>query len=461
MRYLKYIFFLIVFIQSVHAQDYLKLYEPFLPALMKNNPFLRKSTENIINKYYKLNPEIAAVHLQYLKLFFDKRISNPDLNLKNYEKNLLARTINRRSEWADSILNTPRIKTLSPENVSFVTSYFKSFIRPRQKPSVKMDMPSQLDTGLVAYMEYLYFSGDKQTSYLSNVDYVKRRDDAIKKRVSHFTRLYNDSNIFNMDEYLEEAKRFAYLFSDSYVNRYKIEKTTFSLLDFILKIRTEVFKNDARSPKMPIHGFSSIGFTVDKINNIKGSLTFSAPFIHNYTKSFNVFQTFSLFYTKEFVLKNDRSFLSSLWLKARVTLLHSSPSADDIILLDGIHAVYGLGVNGAYHIKAFNNVQYSSADLQATTSLLSGGPISLNFGFNLHYYKLSYAYYFYVDGDVKIHGNPEFDISMFPEKYYKQNQNDYIIAPVLEVVLITKLRMNVFLTYISPWEISAGISYNL
>ncbi len=127
MRYFKILFFLIIFIQNIHAQDVLKPYKAFLPGIMKKNTFLRKSSEKKMDKYFKLNPELAAIHLQYLKLFFDKRISNPDSNLKKYEENLLAQTINRRSEWADSILEFV-YKTWGFPDVHFTYIYPKEFI---------------------------------------------------------------------------------------------------------------------------------------------------------------------------------------------------------------------------------------------------------------------------------------------------------------------------------------------
>jgi len=460
MKYICMILFCFVLVQGINAQGLFGLYKKYLPEIIRNNPRMQEAESKKLDAYFRLDPYLAAVHLEFLHLFFEKRIADPDSNLKNLEQALYARDMQAQSIWAkDAIKKIKQNMGLNEDQMAALIGIYKPFIN-EVKAYDTVAFPPQYDANKAEFFQYLYFSENRHTKYQPMEDYLRLKNEELRKQIDNFEDKYNSSDELSRDKrkkFKRKALKYKYIFRASYLDGLN-STSSLDLIEF-LQMMMKIQSTDGIK-SIPLASKSYLGLLIDAIHYFPNAVDITDPFDFHYTQNMYIPAVFNLFYGVKYHLKDKAGFLSSLNVRGRLAFFNlQQPSGDKEIWL-GVKAIYGLSVNGAYHVDAYKNAHYYNASLQATVPILTKGKFEINGGLNLGYRYVVYSYKFYVAGSFVVY-NQQLDTDIYTHPDHNETIKGFLINPLIGASYQIDDRYDLSLELILNNAVLLGVAYHL
>ena len=419
----------LLFFISIHAQDYVRLYQEFIPLQrIKSSKSLISTFNKNIDALAKINPDLIYFYIKYMNLMIGENIANPDSNFKNildiYSNNYRYQINEFLSEQLDLLEKKECSYRVKKEIKNIFVSRLNSRIKTLQKKP-----EADINNNLQDYFSYLYLSKKNDIEYNPEIKYKNLCLESANKLRSNIYQYIKELKTNKSDpnfNFIDDLFNHTYLFMNSYKNKYYSDNTT-NILDLFEIFFKKYFK---------IWNQIEVNYSFDIIpNKYEFTYTIYDPVALDtdvkIDYNLNTFYNLGIAYQKR--ISEDYGSFAFIKIQAGVSYLTQQIKNREIE--GNIAALQGIGrFGGPYSFKQ-NLKKYYSFGVQISTPFIYlSRPLRIEGSINYTFQTISYLIEFTRDKYSLINPNqyPQYVVPIKESDEFEKNNHQF--TPIFAIV---------------------------
>jgi hypothetical protein len=179
-------------------QEYVKLYNDYLPVLVSSNQNYTEQISSAIKIYGDINPELIYFYLNYIQNKIDPN-SGSDYFYKNFI-DIKRIYENRFNDWIVRLKKEILLKNDNEKVIDFCTSYLDEFLDDEITSVQVKDLDSMTDSNLRDFLAVKYYTLDLYLKYDKKENYELKRKGLEDLKLSGFEDMVIHPSNYNKND---------------------------------------------------------------------------------------------------------------------------------------------------------------------------------------------------------------------------------------------------------------------